>query len=127
MADRLEVSEAPDDPRRPRVCCDERPCPLLGDGRAPVPLVPGVPARFDAEDTRPGTCTLLIMVEPFHGWRQLPVTTRRTQRECAPCLAELVDIHFPAAAKSRVGWDHLRPHTAGALDAVFSPAEARRI
>jgi len=127
MEDLLDLYEEPDDPKRPRVCFDERPCQLLGDGQEPLPMVPGAPERFDYEYTRHGTCNLFIIVEPFQGWRHLSVTTRRTKREFAQCMAELVDVHFPAAEKIRVVLDNLNTHTPGALYEVFSPAEARRI
>ena len=127
MEDLLDLYEEPDDPKRPRVCFDERPCQWLGDGQEPLPLVPGAPERFDYEYTRHGTCNLFIIVEPFQGWRHLSVTTRRTKREFAQCMAELVDVHFPAAEKIRVVLDNLKTHTPGALYEVLSPAEARRI
>jgi hypothetical protein len=127
MEDLLDLYEEPDDPQRPRVCCDERPCQLLGDGREPWPMAPGAPARVDYEYTRHGTCNLFIMVEPFHGWRHLTVTTRRTKQEFAHCMAELVDVHFPAAEKIRVVLDNLSTHTPAALYEAFPPAKARRI
>jgi DDE superfamily endonuclease len=127
MEDLLDLYEELDDPTRPRVCFDERPCQLLADSRAPLPLVPGSPARVDYEYTRHGTCNLFIMVEPFQGWRHLSVTPRRTKREFAYCMAELVDVHFPEAEKIRVVLDNLSTHTPAALYEVFPPAEARRI
>jgi len=127
MEDLLDLYEEPDDPRRPRVCFDERPCQLLGDGREPWPMVPGAPARFDYAYTRHGTCNLFIMVEPFQGWRHLTVTSRRTKREFAHCMAELVDVHFPEAEKIRVVLDNLSTHTPAALYETFPPAKARRI
>lgn len=125
MEDLLDLYEEPDDPRRPRVCFDERPCQLLGDGREPWPMVPGAPARFDYEYTRHGTCNLFIMVEPFRGWRQITVTPRRTKREFAHCMRDLVTVHFPKAEKIRVVLDNLSTHTPGALYEEFPPAEAR--
>ncbi len=127
MEDLLDLYEEPDDPKRPRICFDERPCQLLADGREPLPMVPGHPARFDYEYTRPGTCNLFIMAEPFQGWRHLTVTPHRTKREFAQCMAELVDVHFPEAEKIRVVLDNLSTHTPAALYEVFPAAEARRI
>ncbi len=123
----LDLYEEPDDPTRPRVCFDERPCQLLGGCREPLPMVPGHPARFDYEYSRHGTCNLFMMVEPFQGWRQVTVTPRRTKREFAHCMRELVEVHFPEAEKIRVVLDNLSTHTPGALYEVFAPAEARRI
>jgi hypothetical protein len=83
--------------------------------------------RVDYAYTRPGTCTLFIMAEPFQGWRHLTVPARRTKQALAQCMAELVDVQFPAAEKMRVVLDTLSPHTPAALYEVFPPAEARRI
>jgi hypothetical protein len=127
LEDLLDLYEEPDDPTRPRVCFDERPCQLLADSREPLPMMPRHPARFDYEYTRQGTCNLFIMVEPFQGWRHLSVTSRRTKQEFARCMAELVNTHFPKAVKIRVVLDNLSTHTPGALYEVFPPAEARRI
>jgi hypothetical protein len=127
MEDLLDLYEEPDTPLRPRVCFDERPCQLLGDGRNSLPTAPGHPARVDYEYIRHGTCNLFIMVEPFQGWRHLSVTPRRTKREFAHCMAELVDVHFPAAEKIRVVLDNLSTHTPAALYEVFPPTEARRM
>lgn len=127
MEDLLDLYEEPDDPRRPRVCFDARPCQLLGDGREPWPRVPGAPARFDCEYTRHGTCNLFIVVEPFRGWRQITVTPRRTKREFAHCMREPVTVHCPKAEKVRAVLDKLSTHTPGALSEEFPPAEARCI
>jgi hypothetical protein len=67
------------------------------------------------------------MVEPLQGWRHLTVTPRRTKQELAQCMAEVVEVHFPEAEKSRVVCDQLSPHTPAALYDVFPPADARRI
>jgi DDE superfamily endonuclease len=127
MEDLLDLYEAPDDPKRPRVCFDERPCQLLADSRAPLAMVPGYLLRVDDEDLRHGTCNLFLMAEPCQGWRHVMVTTQRTKREFAHCLAEWVNVHFPEAEKIRVVLDNLSTHTPGALYEVFSPAEARRL
>jgi hypothetical protein len=127
MEDLLDLYEEPDDPMRPRVGFDERPCQRLGESREPVPLVPGHPTRVDYEDTRHGTCNLFTMAEPFQGWHHVTVTAQRTKQEFAQCMAELVDVHVPKAEKIRVVLDHLSTHTPGALYDAFPPAEARRM
>jgi hypothetical protein len=127
MEDLLDLYEEPDDPMRPRVCFDERPCQLLGDSREPLPMGLGHPLRVDYEYTRQGTCNLFMMAEPFQGWRHLTVTPRRTKQEFAHCMAELVDVHFPKAEKIRVVLDNLSTHTPAALYDVFPPADARRM
>jgi hypothetical protein len=127
MEDRLDLYEASDDPKRPRVCVDARPCQLLGDGHAPLPMVAGHPARVDDEYIRHDPGHLCLMVEPFQGWRPLRVPPRRTKRECAYGMAALVDVHLPEAEKTRVVVDNLSTHTPAALYAVFPPTAARRL
>jgi DDE superfamily endonuclease len=127
MEDLLDLDEAPEAPLRPRVCCDERPCQLLGDGRNSLPMGPGHPARVDDAYPRHGPCNRFSMVEPFQGWRPLSVTPRRTKREFAHCMAELVEVHFPAAERIRIVLDTLSPQTPAALYEVFPPPEARRM
>ena len=61
------LSEKPDDPKRPSICFDKRPCQLLGEGREPLPMVPAYPARFRYEYTEHGACNLFTMVEPIQG------------------------------------------------------------
>lgn len=127
MEDLLDLYEEPDDPLRPRVCFDERPCQLLADSREPQPMTQGHPTHFDSAYTRHGTCNLFVMVEPFQGWRHLSMTPRRTKQEFAQCMAELVDVHCPQAEKIRVVLDNLSTHTPAALYEVFPPADARRM
>jgi hypothetical protein len=59
------------------------------------------------------------------GFQWVPVFGK--DREFAHCMAELVDVHFPAAERIRVVLDNLRTHTPAALYEVFPPTEARRM
>ena len=54
-------------------------------------------------------------------------TERRTAKEYAHCMKELVDEHFPDAILISVVQDNLNTHTGAALYEAFAPAEARRI
>jgi hypothetical protein len=53
----LALYEEPDDPKRPRVCFDKRPCPWLADRREPLAMAAGHPIRDDHEYTRHGPAT----------------------------------------------------------------------
>src|SRR5919202_4081611 len=64
---------------------------------------------------------------PLLNWRHVKVTDRRTSRDGAECMRELVDVHFPEAETIRVVLDNLNTHTPAALYAAFEPAEARRL
>jgi hypothetical protein len=127
MEEVLDLYAEPEDPRRPRVCFDERPYQLISEVRHPLPGKPGQPERYDYEYKREGTCNLFLFVRPHTGWRHVKVTKRRTTQDFAQCMKDLVDIHFPDAEVIRVVLDNLNTHTPAALYQVFEPAEARRI
>jgi hypothetical protein len=127
MEDVLDLYAAPYDPARPVVCLDERPVVLRADVRPPVPPAPGRPRRRDSEYERRGTACLAVAFEPRRGWRHGIPSQRRTARDFAAWLKELVDVHYPQAATIRLVVDNLNTHTPAALYAAFPPAEAHRI
>lgn len=55
------------------------------------------------------------------------MTDRRTKKDFAWCMKDLVDVHFPHTEKIRVVLDNLNTHTFKALYETFEPEEARRI
>ena len=93
MEDVLDLYAQSDDPKRPRVCFDERPVQLLGDKKIPLPAKPGQKRRIDYEYERLGTCNLFTFLEPNKGWRHIKVTDRRTAIDVAHCMKDLVDIY----------------------------------
>ena len=127
MEDVLEVYTRPFDPKRPQVCMDELSKQLVGETRAPLPVAPGQPARFDYEYVRNGVGNLFIFFEPLAGRRELKVTERRTMVDWAHAVRELVDVHYPEAEKIVLVMDNLNTHSIGSLYEAFPPAEARRI
>ena len=60
-------------------------------------------------------------------WHHVKVTERRTAKDYAQCLKDLVDVHFPEAILISVVQDNLNTHTGAALYEAFEPNEARRI
>jgi transposase len=127
MEDVLDLYAEPFDPGRPVVCFDERPCQLIGEVLAPMPMKPGRSRRQDYEYKRGGTANLFVMVQPLAGWRHLDVTDRRGSLDFAREIKALVDEHFPEAEVVRVVLDNLSSHTPAALYQAFSPEEARRL
>ena len=127
MEDGLDLYAEPYDVRRPQVCCDESPVPLLSETRHPLPARPGQPARYDDAYRRAGTAHLFLFVQPLCGWRHVNVTARRTKYDFAVQMQELVDVHCPEADVLRLVVDNLKTHTPAALYETFAPAEARRI
>ena len=79
----LDVYARPYDARRPVVCMDEQPHQLLSETRAPLPARPGKEAVVDHEYVREGSCAVWMFVEPLAGWRDVPVTGRRTGRSAS--------------------------------------------
>jgi len=127
MEDVLDLYAEPYDPKRPVIGVDERPFQKLGEVREPLPLEPGKPKRVDSEYEREGSCCLFLAVEPKRGWRHLAVRERRTAKDFAEWMKELVDRHFPEAEKIRVVLDNLNTHTPASFYKVFPAEEARRL
>jgi len=127
MEDLLDLYEEADDPKRPRVCFDERPCQLLQDVRESVPPKPGQLAREDYEYSRKGVCNLFMYVEPFTGWRHVQATGPRTKQDFARCMQRLVDEFYPDAEVIRVVLDNLSTHKPSALYELLPAGQARRI
>jgi DDE superfamily endonuclease len=118
MEDVIATYELPYDPQYPVVCFDEACKQLFGEVRPPQAALPGQPARQDYEYERKGVCHQLLMCEPLTGWRHVRVTERRTRRDYAECLRELVDVHFPKAQKIRLVQDNLNTHDGGGRPAT---------
>ena len=115
MEDVLDLyAEAPD-PKRPVICFDESPVQLIGEVRQPIPAAPGQLERYDYEYRRNGTVNLFVVLDVHRPWRKVRPTERRTARDYAQCLRDLVDIDFPDADEIRVVQDNLSTHSPGAL------------
>lgn len=127
MEEVLDVYQRPYDPKRPVVCFDERPKQLVGEHRRPVPAGPGKMIRYDYEYKRNGVANLFMMFEPLVSQRRVKVTEKRTKKEFAECMQELVDKTYPEADKIVLVLDNLNTHKKASLYEVFEPAEAKRI
>ena len=123
----MDLYAEPYDPKRPVIGVDERPFQKLGEVREPLPVEPGKPKRVDSEYEREGSCCLFLAVEPKRGWRHLAVRERRTTKDFAEWMKELVDRHFPEAEKIRVVLDNLNTHTPASFYKAFPAEEARRL
>ncbi len=127
MEDVIQTYLLPYAPAYPVVCFDEASKQLFGEARPAEPVSPGRPARQDYEYERKGVCCQLMLCEPLRGWRHVVVTARRTRRDYAACIKELVDMHYPRAVQVRLVQDNLNTHDGASLYEAFTPAEARRI
>jgi hypothetical protein len=127
MEDVIKTYMLPYDPKRPVICLDEASRQLFGEVREAQGPKPGSRAKIDYEYERKGTCNLFVMCEPLRGWRHVEVTARRTKRDYAGCVKDLVDAHYPDAEKILLVQDNLNTHNGGSLYERFAPAEARRL
>jgi hypothetical protein len=137
MEDVLDVYKRPYDPKRPMLCLDETVGradrggrvrkQLIGETRTPVSAVPGREARYDHEYKRNGTANLFMVFEPLAGKRHVRVTQRRTQKDWAACVREMVDERYSEAERIVLVMDNLNTHTPASLYEAFPADEAKRI
>jgi hypothetical protein len=127
MEDVLDVYHRPYDEQCPVVCMDEKPYQLLDERRSAIPMAPGAVTRYDSEYVRNGTCSIFMFTEPLKGWRKVSVSQRRTKVDWARNVAELLEVHYPAAPKICLVMDNLNTHTISSLYEAFPPERARAL
>ena len=127
MEDVLRVYHMPYDRHYPVICMDEASKQLIGEVNAALPLRSGGVKCEDYEYERKGVCNQFMCCEPLRGWRHVRVTARRTKRDWAECIRELIDVHYPQAIRIRLVLDNLNTHTGASLYEAFPPDEARRL
>lgn len=127
MEDVLEVYHLPYDPEYPVVCMDESSKQLIGEVREPIPGKPGRVRRIDDEYVRNGVAEIFMEVEPLAGRRHVTVTERRTRKDWAKQIKNMLDERYPHARKVRLVMDNLNTHSVASLYEAFAPQEARRL
>jgi hypothetical protein len=127
MEDILEVYHRPLDPKRPLVCMDELPYQLISETRVPLPPRPGQAQCYDYEYKREGVANIFMVFAPLLGQRWTRITKRRTRKDWAYLVRDIVEVLFPDAERVILVMDNLNTHVGGALYEAFPPAEARRI
>lgn len=127
MEDVIQTYMLPYNPLYPVICFDEACKQLFGEVRPALPPLPGSLAKQDYEYERKGVCNQLMMCEPLRGWRHVKVSERRTRKDYAQCLRELVGVHYPEAKKIRLVQDNLNTHDGASLYETFPAEQARRI
>ena len=127
MYDILDLYNDPYDPKRPVLGVDEKPKQLLEDARAPIPMKPGSPEKYDYEYLRKGQANIFLAVEPKAGKRVTKVTERRTKPDFAAFIKEVVDFEYRTADVLRIVLDNLNTHSERAFYETFEKEEAHRI
>lgn len=127
MEDVLELYAEAYPPERPVLCMDEQPVQMHKEVRRPVPATEQHPKRVDYEYERAGPASLFMCCEPLSGWRQVKVRERRTKKDWALEVGELLRGRDADAEVVRLVCDNLNTHTAGAFYEAFAATEAREL
>lgn len=127
MEDVLEVYHLPYDSNYPVVCMDESCKQMLGEVREPIKGKPGQVKKVDDEYVRTGVAEIFMEVEPWAGKRHVAVTERRTRKDWAAQIKQMLDERYPEALKVRLVMDNLNTHSIASLYETFPPKEARRL
>ena len=125
MEDVLAVYHLPYDADYPVVCMDESSKQMIGEVHEPIPCKPGQPKRMDDEYVRNGVAEIFMEVEPLGGKRHVAVTERRTRKDWAQQIKEMLVVRYPDAIKVRLVMDNLNTHNIASLYETFDPQEAR--
>ena len=120
MEDVLAVYQQAYNPQRPVVCLDEIAKNLRSTPYGEMPMAPGQPRREDYQYQRNGTCALFLAVEPLIGKRYVWVRERRTKRDFAEVVRDLVDNIYPDAEQIILVMDNLNTHKPGSLYERFA-------
>jgi hypothetical protein len=128
MEELLDLYEKPLDPREPVVCLDEKPVPLRGDCREPIPAdKPGTILKRDSEYVRKGTANIFCVVEPKAGRHMTEATKNRKAPEFAQTLEKLSRA-YPKARTIHLVMDNLTSHrSSNALTRLYGEARGMRI
>lgn len=114
-------------PEKPVVCLDEKSLQLLDETRKNMEMKSGRVRRVDYEYKRKGVRNIFVAIEPLAGTRRTKVTKRRTRKDFAFFIKDLVDNGYPKAKKIQLILDNLNTHFKKSLKKTFSRTEAKRI
>ena len=121
MEDILDIYARPKQDGVSRICFDERPCQLIGERIAPLPMKEKHPQKEDYEYVRQGTCVVLMAYDIDNGQRFLQVRDRRTKRDYAEFMYWLESNHYADTQKHILIQDNLNTHKYGAFYERYVP------
>jgi transposase len=124
MEDVLHQYQLPYDGRHPLICFDERPCFLIAEAGAILPMSPGKVKREHDEYQKNGSCCGLLAFEPPASLRYGEVRERRTASEEAAFMRTLLDRHYSQVESLRLVQDKLNTHPPGSVSEVLPPEGA---
>jgi hypothetical protein len=123
----LDVYKRPYNEDNPVICSDESPKQLIGEIREPIPMEFSKEKKIDSEYVRNGVCNIFMMIEPLAGKRFVKVTERRTKKDWALWIKEIVDEQYANAKLITLVQDNLNTHNPAVLYEYYTPIEAKRL
>lgn len=127
MEDVLAVYQRAYDARRPLICMDEGSTQRLYSLREEEAMDVKRPRREDYEYERGGFCSVFVACEPLAGKRVMQVRERRTKRDWAIFMREVIEEQYADADKVVLVMDNLNTHSTASFYEVFAPEVARRL
>lgn len=124
MEDVLPQYHLPYDARHPLICFDERPCFLIEERGAILPMSPSKVKRYHYEYKKNGAGCVLLAFDPHTGFRSVEVRERRTAQDSAEFMQTLLARHYPEVESIRLVQDNLNTHTPGSFYEVLPPGHA---
>jgi hypothetical protein len=106
---------------------DEGSKQLLAHTRQPIEMEAGEPERVDYEEERKGVCRVFVAMEPETGACHVQARKRRTGKDWALFMREVMEVHYPQAEKIVLVMENLKTPSPASFPEVFEPAEARRL
>jgi len=106
---------------------DESSKQLIGEVTEPIPCEPGHPKRIDDEYVRNGVAEIFMEVMLLAGRRHIAVIERRTRKDWAQQIKQMLDERYPDAIKVCLVMDNLNTHKIASLYEAFKPCEARHL
>ena len=100
------------------IAIDEKPKQIVSDRRRAIPMKPGSPERYDYEYTRNGKANILIAVGPRRGKKIAKVTRRRTKKDFALFIMDILQ-SYPRARKLHLVMDNLNTHLPKSITETF--------
>ena len=127
MEDVLDVYERPYNEKRPVVCIDEKPVPLIGDTRERIlPENPGDMLKKDYEYERNGSVNVFCAVEPKAGKYINTVTEKRCASDFAKFIKSISDT-YSNAEKIILVMDNLATHKEKHLTDYYGEQEGKKL
>ncbi len=108
------------------IAIDEKSKEIHSDKRNPIPMRPGSPEKFDYEYERKGTANIFIAVDPKRGKRIAKVTERRTKKDFALFVKDVLDAHSKAR-KLHIVLDNLNTHFTKSIMETFGEEEGKKM